>query len=124
MVTDLDGKAVGNTSLRDMMTKSGIANLVKNNQSITFGDQKVSPDKLKNITYNDTGITRAILPIKSDGSVDFSLLDKYRKFEAQLALSPRMSTTQKKMLWQENMACMMYSRLMEVLMSINSEYSW
>lgn len=95
MVTDLDGKAVGNTSLRDMMTKSGIANLVKNNQSITFGDQKISPDKLKNITYNDTGLTRAILPIKSDGSVDFSLLDKYRKFEAQLALSPRMSTTQK-----------------------------
>ena len=45
---------IGNTSLRDMMTKSGIANLVKNNQSITFGDQKISPDKLKNITYTGT----------------------------------------------------------------------
>lgn len=84
LVTGTDGKPIGNTSLSNMLSQSGIQGIVKNMNNITFGDQKISSEALKNITYNNTGVMRVNLPINPDGSVNLGLLEAFQKVEAQL----------------------------------------
>ena len=84
LVMGTDGKPIENTSLSSMLSRSGIQGIVKNMNNITFGDQKVSPEALKNITYNNTGVMRVNLPVNGDGSVNLSILDAYQKAEARL----------------------------------------
>lgn len=84
LVTGTDGKPIENTSLSSMLSQSGIQGIVKNMSNITFGDQKVSPEALQNITYNNTGVMRVNLPINPDGSVNLNLLEAFQKVEAQL----------------------------------------
>lgn len=87
LITDTSGKAIENTSLANMLGQSGIQGIVKNMQNITFGDQKVSSEALKNITYNNTGVMRVNLPINPDGSVNLQVLEKFQKVEAELEAS-------------------------------------
>ena len=87
LITDTNGKPIENTSLANMLGQSGIQGIVKNMQNITFGDQKVSSEALKNITYNNTGVMRVNLPINPDGSVNLQVLDKFQKVEAELEAS-------------------------------------
>ena len=90
LITTPDGDAIQDTSLANMLAASGLQGLVKDLRNIQFGDQKISPEVLSSITYNNTGITRANLPIKSDGSVDLDLLEKYEQAEQEInALSDR-----------------------------------
>lgn len=84
LVTGTDGKPIENTSLSNMLSQSGIQGIVKNMNNITFGDQKISSEALKNITYNNTGVMRVNLPINPDGSVNLGLLEAFQKVEAQL----------------------------------------
>lgn len=86
LVKTPSGEAIANTSLLNMLTKSGLQGIIKDLRSIQFGDQRISPEALQYITYNNTGITRAILPIKADGSVRFDILDEYSKAEAEVDL--------------------------------------
>jgi hypothetical protein len=81
------GEAIADTSLATMLQKSGLQGIVKDLRSIQFGDQKLSPEALSNITYNNSGVTRANLPIKADGSVNLDLLEAYEKAENDIELS-------------------------------------
>lgn len=92
MITDTKGNPIENTSLSAMLTQSGIQGIVKNMNNITFGDQKISKDALKNITYNNTGVMRVNLPINPDGSVNLSLLSAYEQAEAKLEALGRTPT--------------------------------
>lgn len=83
-VTKPNGDAITDTSMSQMLADSHLMSLVKNNQSITYGDQKITPEQLKNITYNNTGVLRANLPIKPDGTVNLDLLTQYQKAEAEM----------------------------------------
>lgn len=94
LITDTSGKPIENTSLSSMLTQSGIQGIVKNMQNITFGDQKVSSEALKNITYNNTGVMRVNLPINPDGSVNLSLMGAYQQAEAKLEALGRTPTQQ------------------------------
>lgn len=80
------GESILNTSLLNMLAKSGLQGIITDIRGIQFGDQKLSPEALQYITYNNTGITRAILPINPDGSVRLSLLEEYNKAEAEVDL--------------------------------------
>ena len=82
-----DGKPIYDTSLVDMLQQSGLQSIIKDMRNIQFGDQRISPEAMSFITYNNTGITRADLPIKPDGSVNLELLDAYEKAEQDLDLS-------------------------------------
>ena len=82
-----NGEAILDTSISNMLHQSGLQSIVKDMRNIQFGDQKISPEALSYITYNNTGITRAILPIKPDGSVNLDLLEAYEKAEADIELS-------------------------------------
>ena len=83
-VTKPNGDAITDTSMSQMLADSHLMSLIKNNKSITYGDQKITPEQLKNITYNNTGVLRANLPIKSDGTVNLDLLVQYQKAEAEM----------------------------------------
>ena len=81
-----DGKPIIDTSLKEMLAESGLQSIVKNVNNITFGDQKVSMDQLGNITYNNTGLLRANLPVKEDGSVNLEILERYQQAENEIEL--------------------------------------
>ena len=81
------GEPILDTSLSNMLHQSGLQSIVKDMRSIQFGDQKISPEALSYITYNNTGLTRANLPIKADGSVNLDLLESYEQAEKELDLS-------------------------------------
>ena len=76
-VTDKKGDTITNTSLQNMLAQSGLQDIVKNVRNITFGDQKLTPEQLSKITYNNTGVVRAELPINEDGTVKLSVLDDF-----------------------------------------------
>ena len=76
-VNDKKGDPIVNTSLQNMLAQSGLQDIVKNARSITFGDQKLTPEQLSKITYNNTGIVRADLPVNEDGTVKLSVLDDF-----------------------------------------------
>ena len=76
-VNDKKGDTIVNTSLQNMLAQSGLQDIVKNARSITFGDQKLTPEQLSKITYNNTGIVRADLPVNEDGTVKLSVLDDF-----------------------------------------------
>lgn len=76
-INDKKGEPIVNTSLQNMLAKSGLQDIVKNVRSITFGDQKLTPEQLSKITYNNTGVVRADLPVNEDGTVKLSVLDDF-----------------------------------------------
>lgn len=76
-VTDKKGDTITNTSLQNMLAQSGLQDIVKNVRNITFGDQKLTPEQLSKITYNNTGVVRAELPVNEDGIVKLSVLDDF-----------------------------------------------
>ena len=76
-INDKKGDPIVNTSLQNMLAQSGLQDIVKNVRSITFGDQKLTPEQLSKITYNNTGIVRADLPVNEDGTVKLSVLDDF-----------------------------------------------
>ena len=76
-VTDKKGDTITNTYLQNMLAQSGLQDIVKNVRNITFGDQKLTPEQLSKITYNNTGVVRAELPVNEDGTVKLSVLDDF-----------------------------------------------
>lgn len=76
-VPDKKGDTITNTSLQNMLAQSGLQDIVKNVRNITFGDQKLTPEQLSKITYNNTGVVRAELPVNEDGTVKLSVLDDF-----------------------------------------------
>ena len=83
-ITTPNGQPINDTSMATMLSKSGLQSIVKDMRGIQFGDQRISPEALSGITYNNTGITRANLPIKADGSVNLELLEAYEQAEREL----------------------------------------
>lgn len=84
-----NGDVITESTLEQMLAKSVIQNLVTNTKNITFGDQKITPQQLPFITYNNSGIVRTILPVKSDGSVNIQLVEKYQQAEKELELTKK-----------------------------------
>ena len=78
---------ITNTSVADMLAKSGIQRLATNLHAITFGDQKISMEQLNDVAYLNTGCVRANLPKNDDGSVDLSVLDKYNQAMNEIKLA-------------------------------------
>ena len=78
---------ITNTSVADMLAKSGIQRLATNLHSITFGDQKISIEQLNNVAYLNSGCVRANLPKNDDGSVDLSVLDKFNQAMNEIKLA-------------------------------------
>ena len=89
-----EGKTITNTSLESMLADSGLQSIVKNINNITFGDQKLTNEQLANITYNNTGVIRANLPVNEDGSVRLDILEDFQKAEAEVELLGKNASTE------------------------------
>ena len=85
-ITKPNGDPIMDVSMDQMLADSKLQSLIKSGQSITYGDQKISREQLKKITYNNTGVLRTNLPIKSDGTVNLDILNEYEKVEAEIKL--------------------------------------
>lgn len=92
VINDTQGNPIENTSLSHMMSASGIQGITKNLQGIVFGDIKLKPEDLNNITYNNTGAVRAELPKNADGSVKLEVLDDFKKAENEYKLLGKKAT--------------------------------
>lgn len=85
-ITKPNGDPIMDTSMDQMLADSKLQSLIKSGQAITYGDQKITREQLKNITYNNTGVLRANLPINPDGSVNLNILHDYEQVEAEVKL--------------------------------------
>ena len=57
-------KVKDDTSLDVMLSESGFSGVLDSKQGITFGDQQISPDQLKDVMYSNTGGMIVTLPCK------------------------------------------------------------
>lgn len=74
-----------NKSLNKYIGDSKVGYLIKNNRSITFGDQSLSPESFNDVMVNSgAGAQVATLPITQDGKVNFEILSTYSKVENKL----------------------------------------
>lgn len=101
LITTPSGEPITDTSLANMLAQSGLQNIVKDTRNIYFGDQRITPEVLSNITYNNTGVTRANLPINPDGSVRFELLEAYELAEQEIELTKNKSKENIKQIYEK-----------------------
>lgn len=86
LVKTPQGEPIVETSLLEMLTKSGLQSIVSDLRNIQFGDQKLSPEVLQNITYNNSGIMRVNLPVNPDGTVNLNILESFEQAENEINL--------------------------------------
>lgn len=85
-IYDPKGDPIGKTSLGNMLQESMLQSVTDVN-TIYFGDQKVSPDKLKDITYENQGATKVLLPAVKSESLwrpNFEYFEAYEKAAAKV----------------------------------------
>lgn len=82
---DPDGKTIAESSISDMLAKTGLQNLT-NTKSVYFGNKKVSD--LRNIAYLNNGGMRVILPAIKDGlgnvSPNYAVLEEYQQAQKRI----------------------------------------
>ena len=86
-IKDTKGIHIGRTSMENMLNDSGLRSIINADNGIYFGNQKVDLDSLLAITYDGKGLLRVNLPVHSDGSPNFDLLEEYSKAQAEFLLS-------------------------------------
>lgn len=82
-----DGKAIGQTSMYNMLRESRLLGITEGTNNIYFGEQKMSINDLNNIAYNGDEILRVNIPVKADGSPDFDLLKVYSDAQQEYLMS-------------------------------------
>ena len=85
-VTKPNGDPIMDTSIDQMLADSKLQSIIKSGNSITYGDQKITREQLKNITYNNTGVLRTNLPINADGTPNLQILQQYEQVENEITL--------------------------------------
>lgn len=86
-IKDTKGNHIGRTSVESLINDSGLRSIINADNGVYFGNQKVDLDSLLSIAYDGKGILRVNLPIRSDGSPNFDLLEEYSKAQAEFLLS-------------------------------------
>lgn len=82
-----NGNHIGRTSVENLLNESGLRSIINASNGVYFGNQKVDLDSLLNIAYDGKGIARVNLPIRSDGSPNFDLLEEYSNAQSEFLLS-------------------------------------
>ena len=86
-IKDTQGNHIGKTSVENLLNDSGLRSIINADNGIYFGNQRVDLDSLLNIAYDGKGLLRVNLPVRSDGSPNFDLLEEYSKAESEFLLS-------------------------------------
>lgn len=88
-IKDTQGNHIGRTSVENLLNDSGLRSIINADNGIYFGNQRVDLDSLLNIAYDGKGLLRVNLPVRSDGSPNFDLLEEYSNAQAEFLLSPQ-----------------------------------
>lgn len=79
---------VNNDMSIDMLLSTGLQGIVQSRDGITFGDQEIGSDKLRDVLYDNQGGVVATLPCKINKNgnkvVNLEVLDKYSKVQEDL----------------------------------------
>ena len=98
-------KVDSDMSVDQMLSKSGIDGILDSKYGITFGDQEISPENLKDIMYSNTGGMIVTLPCKivnGHKQVNLAVREAYEKAEQEaLQVAPRNSEQFNKVLGQK-----------------------
>ena len=86
-IKDTQGNHIGRTSVENLLNDSGLRSIINADNGIYFGNQRVDLDSLLNIAYDGKGLLRVNLPVRSDGSPNFDLLEEQSKAESEFLLS-------------------------------------
>ena len=86
-IKDTQGNHIGRTSVENLLNDSALRSIINADNGIYFGNQRVDLDSLLNIAYDGKGLLRVNLPVRSDGSPNFDLLEEYSKAESEFLLS-------------------------------------
>ena len=73
--------------MENLLNESGLRSIINADNGVYFGNQRVDLDALLNITYDGKGLLRVNLPVRSDGSPNFDLLEEYSNAQAEFLLS-------------------------------------
>lgn len=92
-IKNLSGGYVQKTSLRDALEKSGLIQIVKGDVGVFFGDQRLDPSQLEDITYDGTGLVRVELPVDSNGKPRFDLLELAESYNIEIQIEPEKAKT-------------------------------
>ena len=79
-------KVKDDTSIDKMLSQSGIDGILDSKYGITFGDQQVNPENLKDIMYSNTGGIIVTLPCKvvnGHKQVNLAIRESYEKAEQE-----------------------------------------
>ena len=90
-IKDINNKVITDASYQELLAKSGLSS-ISDNRSIMFGDQKLPASALKEVMYDNTGLTRVLIPAKTDShgnkTPDFSYLKKYEQASKEIQKIP------------------------------------
>ena len=73
--------------MENLLNESGLRSIINADNGGYFGNQHVDLDSLVNITYDGKGLLRVNLPVRSDGSANFDLLEGYSNAPAEFLLT-------------------------------------
>lgn len=79
-------KVKDDTSIDSMLSQSGIDGILDSKYGITFGDQQINPENLKDIMYSNTGGMVVTLPCKivnGHKQVNLAVRESYEKAEQE-----------------------------------------
>lgn len=79
-------KVKDDTSIDSMLSQSGIDGILDSKYGITFGDQQINPENLKDIMYSNTGGMVVTLPCKivnGHKQVNLAVRESYEKAEKE-----------------------------------------
>lgn len=72
----------------DMLLSTGLQGIIQSRDGITFGDQEIGSDKLRDVLYDNQGGVVATLPCKINKNgnkvINLEVLDKYSKVQEDL----------------------------------------
>ena len=80
-------KVITDVSYQELLAKSGLST-ISDNRSIMFGDYKLPASALKEVMYDNTGLTRVLIPAKTDSYgnkiPDFTYLKRYQQASKEI----------------------------------------
>lgn len=80
-IITVDGKSVGMTTVKNILTGANYNQIVQGN-NVYFGNKKVESANLNNLIYNGEDAAKVYMPVGIGGSPDFEALAKFKDIYA------------------------------------------
>lgn len=100
-LTDYQNKPLETTLLGNVLANNNMGTILDKNQ-IYFGDQKVPQYTLNNFICKSDTAVNTMVPVKSNGDIDFAMFTKLQKAEQQINEAPNKTPEVIQTIYQRN----------------------